>query len=498
MGLFDKVFAKSANKDDKKDDETRLESQPWYHGIRTRADIAEELREPGDYLVRASQTATTTTIVLNVMTKSGLSNYTIAFVHEKKKYCLHILIKEKKPGEKAEKVPEFDNIVELINYYKTTPLPCNNKLKKPVPRPAWLIKHTSIHYDPIADKIASGNFGSVYKGYYIKEGVQVKAAIKVTNQETRPEEPLQVVEARQQMMHEARLMSEYNHDNVITFYGVACDHPPIVLVMEYCPGDSLENHLLAERGDVVIERVLYCYEAARGMRYLHVQGCIHSDLASRNCLISAAGIIKIADFGLSKFVDELNPNTAKLKIPIRWMAPECFGRKAQIIQKSDVWAYGVLIYEIFNKGGMPWPDDKDFKGMAKRIRSGNMPTMPEITPPIIQKLVAKCWIVDPAKRTTFDDCYEFLSDYLAAHSDDFPPLEKFAVNKIPQVQRIKSFREDPPDARVIQKTARRLTVITTREEPSGEESRRRALAAARRNSKKPLRHKGVSKFSVAE
>jgi serine/threonine protein kinase len=52
------------------------------------------------------------------------------------------------------------------------------------------------------------------------------------------------------------------------------------------------------------------------------------------------------------------------------MAPECFGRKAQIIQKSDVWAYGVLIYEVFNKGGMPWPGDKAFKSMAKRIRHG--------------------------------------------------------------------------------------------------------------------------------
>uniref|UniRef100_A0A914QCF3 Protein kinase domain-containing protein n=1 Tax=Panagrolaimus davidi TaxID=227884 RepID=A0A914QCF3_9BILA len=66
--------------------------------------------------------------------------------------------------------------------------------------------------------------------------------------------------------------------------------------MEYCPGDSLENYLLADRGDTVIERVLYYYEAARGMIYLHILGCIHSDFASTNYLISAEGIIKIADF----------------------------------------------------------------------------------------------------------------------------------------------------------------------------------------------------------
>uniref|UniRef100_A0A914RBE8 Protein kinase domain-containing protein n=1 Tax=Panagrolaimus davidi TaxID=227884 RepID=A0A914RBE8_9BILA len=236
-----------------------------------------------------------------------------------------------------------------------------------------LIKHAQILYDPIADKIASGNFGSVYRGYFTKEnGEKIRAAIKVCHQEAgEKDDGGKAVAAKEAMMHEARLMAEYKFENVITFFGLACDHSPIVLVMEYCPGDSLENHLLADRGDTVIERVLYCYEAARGMRYLHIQGCIHSDFASRNCLISAEGIIKIADFGLSKFVDELNPQTAKLKIPIRWMAPECFGRKAQIIQKSDVWAYGVLIYEVFNKGGMPWPGDKDFKAMAKRIRHGN-------------------------------------------------------------------------------------------------------------------------------
>ena len=63
--------------------------------------------------------------------------------------------------------------------------------------------------------------------------------------------------------------------SVITFFGVACDRPPVILVMEYCPGDSLENHLLADRGDTVVERALYCYEAARGMRYLHVQVCFY-------------------------------------------------------------------------------------------------------------------------------------------------------------------------------------------------------------------------------
>uniref|UniRef100_A0A914Y4R7 Tyrosine-protein kinase n=1 Tax=Panagrolaimus superbus TaxID=310955 RepID=A0A914Y4R7_9BILA len=470
-GLFDKIFGKT--KEVKPDEETRLEAQPWYHGIRGREDILEDLLEPGDYLVRANQTEEKTTIVLNVNTKTGLSNYTLTFIHEQKKYGLGILIKEARrqnPLTNFAHIPRFENIVELVNYYKLNPLPCGNKLKRAITKPKWLIKHSQILYDPIADKIASGNFGSVYRGYFTKDaGEKIRAAIKVCNQESGGSECVKAaVAARESMMHEARLMSDYKFENVIAFFGVACDHPPIVLVMELCPGDSLENHLLADRGDTVNERVLYCYEASRGMRYLHIQGCIHSDLASRNCLISADGILKIADFGLSKFVDELNPSTAKLKIPIR---------KAQIIQKSDVWAYGVLIFEIFNKGGMPWP--------------GDMPALPEITPATIKALVSKCWVVDLQKRTTFDECYQFLSDYLSSHSTEFPAIEKLAVNQISGVQRTFAFKEDPSELRNIQKTARRPTT-TAREE---------TVETGKQNSRTKSNHhrrKGVSKLTNLE
>uniref|UniRef100_A0AC34FWQ3 Tyrosine-protein kinase n=1 Tax=Panagrolaimus sp. ES5 TaxID=591445 RepID=A0AC34FWQ3_9BILA len=258
-GLLDKIFGKT--KDGKQEEETRLEAQPWYHGIRGREDILEDLVESGDYLVRANQTEEKTTIVLNVNTKTGLSNYTLAYIHEQKKYGLGILIKEARrtnPLTNFSHIPRFENIVELINYYKNNPLPCGNKLKRAVTKPKWLIKHSQILYDPVADKIASGNFGSVYRGYFTKDtGEKIRAAIK--------NNPLPCGNKLKRAVTKPKC--------VIAFFGVACDHPPIVLVMELCPGDSLENHLLADRGDTVNERVLYCYEAARGMRYLHIQVC---------------------------------------------------------------------------------------------------------------------------------------------------------------------------------------------------------------------------------
>uniref|UniRef100_A0AC34FY01 Protein kinase domain-containing protein n=1 Tax=Panagrolaimus sp. ES5 TaxID=591445 RepID=A0AC34FY01_9BILA len=174
------------------------------------------------------------------------------------------------------------------------------------------------------------------------------------------------------------------------------------------------------------------------------------------------------------------------------MAPETFGRKAQIIQKSDVWAYGVLIYEIFNKGGMPWPGDKDFKAMARRIRHGDMPALPDITPATVKALVSKCWVVDIQKRTTFDECYQFLSDYLSSHSTEFPAIEKLAVNQIAGVQRGFAFKEDPPELRNIQKTARRPTT-TAREETVETTGKQNS-----RNKSNHHRRKGVSKLTNLE
>jgi hypothetical protein len=111
---------------------------------------------------------------------------------------------------------------------------------------------------------------------------------------------------------------------------------------------------------------------------------------------------------------------------------------------------------------MTWPCDIYFKSMAKRIRHVEMPALPDITPATIKVLVSKCWIVDNQKRTSFDECYHFLSAYLYSHSTKFPAIEKLAVNQISGVQRNFTFVEDSADRRNIPKTARR-SMNTTRD-----------------------------------
>ncbi|KAH7729069.1 TK/FER protein kinase [Aphelenchoides avenae] len=415
---------------------TALEEQVWYHGLRALEDIQDFLKEPGDFLVRCSQSNEEPKIILNVLVGKGqLSNLVISTWSEasKKQWALKRL--DTLPG-----CPHFDNIVQLVEFYKTHALPGNVKLKRGVPRPEWLIKHGSITFSK-NDLIGSGHFCNVYTGRFKSRRVAIKMSIDAPDQvET------EVINGRAAMLREARIMASFSHKNVIQFYGVACDHLPILLVMEFCPGGSLEDHLRRITEIGTMERLLYCLEAARGMRYLHHNRCIHKDLATRNCLLNERGVIKIADFGMSEMVYTIRQgDMGQVRLPIRWCAPELLepGQRMPYSTHSDVWAYGVLIYEVFNNGEEPWPNDHAFKAMAKRIRDLQMPPLPTATPPFAVELVkGKIWVKKPDARPSMADIVEILARHLWTNAAQFPPVAQMAVNKILGVQRDYFLKDD--------------------------------------------------------
>jgi len=414
----------------------RLEEQPYFHGIRTKEDIALELKRIGDFLVRTEQFRMRTDIYLNVVEQSGLANYFLMLTNSdgKQRYCV-----QKQTGMPS--TPDFKSVFDLVNFYRIMPVTDGGTpLIHPVRRPWWLIKHESVQYNEKKDTLGQGNFCKVFKGKFIDRDLrQIIAAIKVCHRDTQ-EGHQEVHDAEASVIREAKLMSKYIHKNVIEFIGVACDRLPVLLVMEFCPGGSLEDHLKKFADISTIELILYCFEVARGMRYLHTHRykCIHRDLASRNCLISAAGFVKIADFGLSTTAHELEKNELKMKhIPIRWMSPECLHKHPLYSLASDVWAYGVLIYEVFNRGVGPWPNDKDFKAMAKRITSFEMPKFAANTPEFIQTLVAERIWQPYEERIGFDEIFTILTDYLFDNHHLFPPAEKLVVNRVPGIVRKK-------------------------------------------------------------
>ncbi|CAD5218840.1 unnamed protein product [Bursaphelenchus okinawaensis] len=231
---------------------------------------------------------------------------------------------------------------------------------------------------------------------------------------------------QKEMMTEISSLSATYHVNIIQFYGVLCDVPPIKLVMEFCPGGSLGSHLLSQKDAIKIgERILYLFEAARGMEYLEGISIVHRDLAARNCLIAIDTTLKIGDFGLSLTTQELSEEKidGNFKAPIRLLSPETIGKKPLFSHKSDVWAYGMLCWEIFNNGQKPWPDD-EVKKIARDIKTGKMPTVPNTMPPEVKAIVKACWNKDPESRPSFWDILHKLHKLVNGKYAPPPPPER--------------------------------------------------------------------------
>ncbi|WKY03267.1 hypothetical protein Q1695_004758 [Nippostrongylus brasiliensis] len=172
----------------------------------------------------------------------------------------------------------------------------------------------------------------------------------------------------------------------------ASNKPPIDVAIKMIPVKS---------------RISFAIDVAVGLTYLHTKGCMHRDIACRNCLIDLKNnVVKITDFGLSKVAESYNiPPTEKL--PIRWQAPEVVLTRFYT-EKSDVYSYGILLWEIFHNGSTPY---KQFTNKEVRLKVSNPQFRPSIDPnvPIVAYRVMKaCWRGNPKKRPKMADAARYL------------------------------------------------------------------------------------------
>ncbi|XP_007953975.1 vascular endothelial growth factor receptor 1 [Orycteropus afer afer] len=173
--------------------------------------------------------------------------------------------------------------------------------------------------------------------------------------------------------------------------------------------------------------ISYSFQVARGMEFLSSRKCIHRDLAARNILLSENHVVKICDFGLARDIYK-NPDYVRkgdTRLPLKWMAPESIFDKIYST-KSDVWSYGVLLWEIFSLGGSPYPGVQMDEDFCSRLKEGMRMRAPEYATPEIYQIMLDCWHRDPKERPRFAELVEKLGDLLQANvqqdGKDYIPL----------------------------------------------------------------------------
>lgn len=173
--------------------------------------------------------------------------------------------------------------------------------------------------------------------------------------------------------------------------------------------------------------ISYSFQVAKGMEFLSSRKCIHRDLAARNILLSENNVVKICDFGLARDVykdpDYVRKGDARL--PLKWMAPETIFDRVYTTQ-SDVWSFGVLLWEIFSLGASPYPGVCIDESFCRRLREGTRMRPPEYATTEIYQTMLDCWLDRPTDRPTFADLVEHLGNLLQASAQqdgkDYIPL----------------------------------------------------------------------------
>ncbi|XP_038207329.1 fibroblast growth factor receptor homolog 1-like isoform X2 [Zerene cesonia] len=273
--------------------------------------------------------------------------------------------------------------------------------------------------------LGEGEFGKVVKADcvgIVKPAVQSVVAVKMLKEGHTDAEMMALVSEMEMM----KMIGK--HVNIINLLGCCTQDGPLYVIVEYAPNGNLReflrNHRPGNRYESPTEDlkekktltqkdlVSFSYQVARGMEYLASRRCIHRDLAARNVLVSDDCVLKIADFGLAKDVHSNDYYRKKTegRLPVRWMAPESLYHKVFTTQ-TDVWSFGVLLWEIMTLGGTPYPTVAG-QYMYQHLSAGHRMEKPPCCSLEIYMLMRECWSFSPGDRPSFTELVEDLDKIL--------------------------------------------------------------------------------------
>ncbi|XP_065899232.1 uncharacterized protein [Dysidea avara] len=273
----------------------------------------------------------------------------------------------------------------------------------------------------VCEELGSGEFGIVARAIWKPlSHKKVEVAVKTLNANVNTKD-------RVRFLQEAAIMCQFDHENVVKLHGVMTDEP-VMIILEYVSRGDLRNVLIQLQpsggGSVATKLPVlllkFCQDIAAGMTYLNSKQFVHRDLAARNILVSESVSCKIADFGMSRdLLDENYYVTSGGKIPVKWTAPEAIHYRKYSGQ-SDVWSYGIVLYEIWSLGCEPY-EWLTIVETIEKVDTGYRLPPPPGCPRAIYRVMIKCWNSEPKSRPQFAQITQLLSgnhNYLLGWSDE--------------------------------------------------------------------------------